>query len=180
MTNNGTAVQRWTILLGDDLVVYASTSRNGGESQIGVHASRLIAESDWERFQQAHRRARREGEAWFLFRRNEVDQQWMGHLEFLGASGGTSSGVERFMIWRWQPIEPECCSLSPRQMEILLAFSQGRSPGQIAHTCGISSSTVRTHLLRCQHIIRCHDQFELYRWACVHRRQLLLIAGLGR
>ena len=179
--NDETAMQRCTVLLGPDQIVSASSCPDGSDSMVGLHAALLVADINRAHFQGALDRAHRDGEAWFLFCCRRFGRQWVGRLQTLAGRGATGIGSERerTVLWEWRLVANECCLLSPRQREILLAFSEGLSPGQIARTLGISPNTVRTHLLRCQNAVHCYDHLDLLRWACHHRRELLLLTDGG-
>ncbi len=141
----------------------------------GTPAEDLVVPEDRPRLGRALRRARDEGELWFLFRDAPSEAQWLGHLAALSEGGPLERGDRQLLVWTWESVPPECHVLSRRQREILLEVLHGRTASQVARHLGISPNTVRTHLLRCQCAARCADHVSLLAWAHRHRRVLELL-----
>lgn len=74
------------------------------------------------------------------------------------------SGLRLLMRIRYAPPQP----LSPREMEIAIAYAQGQSYKEVAQDLGLSPTTVRSHLSRTYQKLAIGDKGALATWLSNH------------
>ncbi len=104
------------------------------------------------------------GATGYLLKR-AVPEELLGSIRDLHAGGAPmTSLIARKVVESFAPKPkadgPEPARLTPREREIVEALAQGCSYKEIADRCGISLSTVRTHLQRIYEKLRVDNRTE--------------------